>query len=83
MIDATEALAIEVAQKAYDEALKDFNEGVDQEAELAKAKEELGWKSEITVQEMCKEMIQEDYKAACRALLLKENKLDLPNSIQD
>tara|TARA_A100001015_G_scaffold65603_1_gene72527 strand:+ start:671 stop:1789 length:1119 start_codon:yes stop_codon:yes gene_type:complete len=49
----------------------------------SKAKKELGWKSEITVQEMCKEMIEEDYKVATRAVLLKENKLDLPNSIQD
>ena len=40
-IDATEALAIETAQKAYDDALKNYNEGVDQAAELAKAKEEL------------------------------------------
>jgi hypothetical protein len=34
-------LAIETAQKAYDDALKAYNEGIDQEAELAKAKEEL------------------------------------------
>jgi len=40
-VDATEALAIETAQKAYDDALKNYNEGVDQAAELAKAKEEL------------------------------------------
>ena len=40
-IDASEALAIETAQKAYDDALEAYNEGVDQEAELAKAKEEL------------------------------------------
>ena len=40
-IDATEALAIETAQKAYDEALEAYNEGVNQESELAKAKEEL------------------------------------------
>ena len=40
-IDATEALAIENAQKAYDEALESYNEGVNQEAELEKAKEEL------------------------------------------
>ena len=39
--------------------------------------------SEITVQEMCKEMIKEDYKIASRAMLLKENKLNLPNSIKD
>ena len=51
--------------------------------DASKAKKELGWKSEITVQEMCKEMIEEDYKEASRAVLLKENKLDLPNSIQD
>ena len=40
-IDATEALAIETAQKAYDDTIKEYNEGVDQVAELAKAKEEL------------------------------------------
>ena len=40
-IDATEALAIETAQKAYDDTLEDYNKGVDQAAELAKAKEEL------------------------------------------
>ena len=51
--------------------------------DASKAKKELGWKSEITVQEMCKEMIEEDYKAARRVVLLKENKLDLPHSIQD
>ena len=51
--------------------------------DASKAKKDLGWKSEITVQEMCKEMIEEDYKVASRAVLLKENKLDLPNSIQD
>jgi len=37
-IDATEALAIENAQKAYDEALESYNEGVNREAELEKAK---------------------------------------------
>jgi uncharacterized protein (UPF0333 family) len=41
VIDATEALAIETAQKAYDNALEEYNKGVDQTAELAKAKEEL------------------------------------------
>ena len=41
VVDAAEALAIENAQKAYDDALKSYNEGVDQESELAKAKEEL------------------------------------------
>ena len=41
IVDAAEALAIENAQKAYDDALKSYNEGVDQESELTKAKEEL------------------------------------------
>ena len=40
-IDATEALAIETAQKAYDDILESYDEGVDQAAELAKAKEDL------------------------------------------
>lgn len=40
-VDATEALAIETAQKAYDDALEAYNEGVDEKAELEKAKEEL------------------------------------------
>jgi hypothetical protein len=40
-IDATEALAIETAQKAYDDTLEAYNDGVDQVAELAKEKEEL------------------------------------------
>ena len=40
-IDASEALAIETAQKAYDDTLEAYNDGVDQVAELAKEKEEL------------------------------------------
>jgi hypothetical protein len=40
-IDSTEALAIETAQKAYDDKLNAYNDGVDQVAELAKEKEEL------------------------------------------
>ena len=41
VVDGAEALAIENAQKAYDDALKSYNDGVDQDSELAKAKEEL------------------------------------------
>ena len=41
IVDGAEELAIENAQKAYDDALENYNKGVDQEAELAKAKEEL------------------------------------------
>jgi hypothetical protein len=40
-IDASEALAIENAQKAYDDALESYTEGVNRDAELEKAKEEL------------------------------------------
>ena len=40
-IDATEQLAIDNAQKAYDDTLQSYNEGVDRDAELAKAREEL------------------------------------------
>jgi len=41
IIDATEQLAIDNAQKAYDDTLESYNEGVDRDAELAKAREEL------------------------------------------
>jgi len=41
VIDADEALTIENAQKAYDDALESYNEGAQQEANLEKAKEEL------------------------------------------
>jgi len=48
----------------------------------SKAKAELGWEPQITAQEMCKEMVEEDYKAARRLALLKEHNLDLPVSIE-
>ena len=38
-----------------------------------KAKDELGWTPEITVQEMCAEMVREDLKDAKRHALLKEH----------
>jgi len=41
VIDASEALAIENAQKAYDDALESYAEGVNRDAELEKAREEL------------------------------------------
>jgi hypothetical protein len=41
VIDASEALAIDIAQKAYDDALKEYNEGIDKSAELEQAKKEL------------------------------------------
>ena len=40
-IDAAEQLAIDNAQKVYDDTLESYNEGVDRDAELAKAREEL------------------------------------------
>ena len=47
------------------------------------AKNDLGWKPTITAQEMCLEMIKEDYKAARRLALLKEHDLDLPISFEN
>jgi len=41
VIDADEALTIETAKKAYDDALESYNEGAQQEANLEKAKEDL------------------------------------------
>ena len=48
-----------------------------------KAKVNLGWVPEITVQEMCAEMVAEDYKAARRSKLLKEHGLELPVSLEN
>ena len=45
-----------------------------------KAKEKLGWVPEITVQEMCAEMVQEDLRAAKRHALLKQYNYELPIS---
>ena len=41
----------------------------------SKAKAELGWQPQITAQAMCKEMVEEDHKAARRLALLKEHDL--------
>ena len=49
----------------------------------SKAKVELGWEPEITAQEMCKEMVEEDHKAARRFALLKDHDLELPVSIEN
>ena len=48
----------------------------------SKAKERLGWVPEITVQEMCAEMVAEDLKTARRHALLKEHGMDLPVSTE-
>ncbi len=42
----------------------------------SKAKEKLGWVPEITVQQMCAEMVEEDLKLAKQRKLLKINGLD-------
>lgn len=49
----------------------------------AKAKDKLGWMTEITAQEMCSEMVAEDLKAARRYALLKKHGLEVPVSLED
>ena len=49
----------------------------------SKAKAELGWEPQITAEEMCKEMVEEDHKAARRLALLREHNLELPVSIEN
>ena len=48
----------------------------------SKAKSELGWEPQISAQELCKEMVEEDHKAARRLALLKEHDLELPISVE-
>lgn len=48
----------------------------------SKAKDKLGWEPEITVQEMCAEMIAEDLKVAQRHALLKQHGYDVPVSVE-
>jgi len=45
-----------------------------------KAKEKLGWAPEITVEEMCVEMVKTDLQQAKRNVLLKEHGYDVPVS---
>jgi GDPmannose 4,6-dehydratase len=49
----------------------------------AKAKEKLGWVPEITVQQMCAEMVLEDLKVAQRHALLKAHGHDVPVSVEN
>jgi len=46
------------------------------------AKEKLGWVPEITVAQMCEEMVHEDLKTAKRHALLKAHGLELPVSLE-
>ena len=48
----------------------------------AKAKANLGWVPEISVQEMCAEMVAEDLKVAQRHALLKQHGHDLPITVE-
>ncbi|CUK07926.1 GDP-mannose 4,6-dehydratase [Shimia thalassica] len=48
----------------------------------AKAKTKLGWTPEITVQEMCAEMVANDLKDSRRNRLLREHGLELPVSTE-
>jgi len=48
-----------------------------------KAKERLGWVPEITAQEMCAEMVEEDLKTAQRHALLKKHGLELPVTLEN
>lgn len=47
-----------------------------------KAKEKLGWTPQITAQQMCKEMVQEDLKVAKRHALLKQHGYHTPVSVE-
>ena len=48
----------------------------------AKAKQKMGWVPEITVQEMCEEMVTEDLKVAKRHALLKAHGYNVPVSLE-
>jgi len=47
------------------------------------AMQRLGWTPEITVQQMCAEMVSEDLKVAQRHALLKEHGHDLPVAVEN
>jgi GDPmannose 4,6-dehydratase len=49
----------------------------------SKAKEKLGWVPEITVQEMCAEMVAEDLQIAMRHALLKKHGYELPVALEN
>ncbi|MEX5451469.1 GDP-mannose 4,6-dehydratase [Stutzerimonas stutzeri] len=48
----------------------------------SKAKNKLGWTPEISVQEMCAEMVREDLKVAKRHALLKEHGFEIPVTLE-
>ena len=48
-----------------------------------KAKRELGWKPKISLEELCSEMVVEDYKKSKQNLLLQENGFEVFTSLED
>ena len=50
--------------------------------DATKAKLKLGWEPEISVNEMCSEMVKEDLKIAKRHALLKEHGHEIPVSVE-
>ncbi len=51
--------------------------------DASKAEEILGWKPEISAEEMCKEMMEEDYKTALKDRFLKDNGFEFPTSFEN
>jgi GDPmannose 4,6-dehydratase len=50
--------------------------------DASKAKQQLGWQPQVTVREMCAEMVREDLRIAKRHALLKMHGLNLPMSTE-
>lgn len=48
----------------------------------SKAREKLGWEPQISVRDMCREMVEADLQDARRHALLKDHNLDLPVAIE-
>ena len=51
--------------------------------DASKAKAELGWEPEITLEQLCAEMVAEDLTAAKRSALLKSHGLALPVAVEN
>lgn len=51
--------------------------------DASKARQKLGWQPELSVQEMCAEMVIEDLITAKRHALLKQHGLDLPITLEN
>ncbi|MDA7964021.1 GDP-mannose 4,6-dehydratase [Ruegeria sp.] len=51
--------------------------------DASKARQKLGWQPELSVQEMCAEMVTDDLITAKRHALLKQHGLDLPITLEN